>query len=444
MISKLKSKISLDAHFAELFKGSFVNFSIRILSMLLSYLVIIWITNHYGAKEFGVYTIGLTILSIAALIPIFGLGQGLVRIIAEFYVNNELNKVYSTLRKSILLTASLSILFSIALYTQADFFSLILNKPNLKGVFEVVSYAILPMALIRVFAGAMQGLKKIVQFSVISHLLIPSLFLMVLIVVNFYSPKIGILELYAISIIIAASIGLIIFKKSLPNISNIKTPSTHSLKEIIKTSYPMLLIGSSMMIMTWTDILMLSYYTTEEDVGIYAAAQRISTLISITLMSVTMAAAPKFVEFYIKNNMASLSRIVQQATKIIFFTSLPIFLIVFIAPNWIMSLFGPEFTIGVSALLLMAFSQLMNSLSGSVGYIMQMTNNQKMFQYIIISSSVLNILLNYLLIPIYGIDGAAFSSMVSMIVWNIVTVIFIKQKLGFLAIYTPVNLRKAL
>jgi len=127
-----------------------------------------------------------------------------------------------------------------------------------------------------------------------------------------------------------------------------------------------------------------------------------------------------------------------------FFTSLPIFLIVFIAPNWIMSLFGPEFTIGVSALLLMAFSQLINSLSGSVGYIMQMTNNQKMFQYIIISSSVLNILLNYLLIPIYGIDGAAFSSMVSMIVWNMVTVIFIKQKLGFLAIYTPVNLRKAL
>ena len=102
-----------------------------------------------------------------------------------------------------------------------------------------------------------------------------------------------------------------------------------------------------------------------------------------------------------------------------------------------MELFGQEFSAGVVALLLISFAQLVNSISGSVGYIMQMTNNQKIFQFIIIFSAILNIVMNYFLIPIYGINGAAFSSMISMITWNVMSVIFIKNKLGFWSIYMP-------
>ena len=68
---------------------------------------------------------------------------------------------------------------------------------------------------------------------------------------------------------------------------------------------------------------------------------------------------------------------------------------------------------------------------------MQMTNNQKVYQYIIILAFIINLILNYILIPIYGINGAAFSSAVAMAFWNLALVIIIKQKLGFWTIYIP-------
>jgi O-antigen/teichoic acid export membrane protein len=68
---------------------------------------------------------------------------------------------------------------------------------------------------------------------------------------------------------------------------------------------------------------------------------------------------------------------------------------------------------------------------------MQMTDNQKIFQNVIIVASIINILLNYILIPKYGINGAAIASMFSMIFWNVTLVFIIKQKLGFWTIYLP-------
>ena len=74
------------------------------------------------------------------------------------------------------------------------------------------------------------------------------------------------------------------------------------------------------------------------------------------------------------------------------------------------------------ALLILAFSQVINAMSGSVGIILNMTGKEKVFRNILFFALAINIVLNLFLIPIYGIEGAAIASASSLIYWKIVIV----------------------
>jgi O-antigen/teichoic acid export membrane protein len=437
MINRFKSKLLADVHFAELIKGSLSSFILKVVGMIFGYLGVLWITNYYGAAEFGVYTIGVTLLSIAVLIPKFGMDQSLVRIIGELFTKGEISKLYDVLKKSVLFTIILSITVSLILFLNSDYIAILINKPELNQTIQTISYAIVPMALVAIIAAVMQGMRRTIIYVIITSVLLPFLFFISLVIFSLNSINISALELYIGVTFVVLILALLLFKFVLPNKDKKISSETYDFNKIIQISAPMLLTSSFVLIMSWTDILMLSYYTTAAEVGIYSAALKVAAITSISLMAINSIAAPKFVQFYTNNDMKGLAQIAQQSTKLILFTSLPILILIFIAPEWLMGLFGNEFTAGVAVLLLMGIAQFVNAFSGSVGYIMQMTDNQKTFQNVILVAAVLNIVLNYLLIPKYGINGAAFASMVSMIFWNVTLVLIIKIRMGFYTVYNP-------
>ena len=81
--------------------------------------------------------------------------------------------------------------------------------------------------------------------------------------------------------------------------------------------------------------------------------------------------------------------------------------------------------------------RLISSFSGSVGNILQMTGNQNIYAIILLIGAILNVVLNLIFIPLYGINGAAIASMSSLIVWNLSMVLVVKQKFGFYTCYIP-------
>ena len=92
----------------------------------------------------------------------------------------------------------------------------------------------------------------------------------------------------------------------------------------------------------------------------------------------------------------------------------------------------------VALLFILLSGRFFSSICGPVGVVLQMTNNQHIFQNILLIAAVFNISLNYFLIPIYGINGAAFASFASLLFWNIFMVIVVKKKFGFYSFYFPI------
>ena len=216
------------------------------------------------------------------------------------------------------------------------------------------------------------------------------------------------------------------------------------LKKMLKISLPLMFAQSVQFIMAWTDKLMLGNMLGPESVAIYGVAFRFSMGVSITLMAINSIASPKFAEKFSNNDISGMGKVAMQSAKLIFWTTIPLASILLIFPKFFMGLYGTDFVdsplilgAGFEALRWLIIGRIVNALSGSVGNLMQMTGQQNNYMKILIAGSIINVTLNYILIPIYGIKGAAFTSVCSLSFWNLTMVYMVKKKFGFSTFYIP-------
>ncbi len=434
MIQRIQTKISQDKHFKELLKGASSAFILKLAGMTIGYISLLYITNRYGATNYGILALCMTILSIFTLLPKFGMENAVVRIVGELHTQGKYFEIYHVLKTVVCFTFVLSLLSASLLYFSSGVIAnSLLHKPSLHSYLQIIAIAIVSTIFITVAAAYFQGIRNTKSFVFIQTILNQIFFLLFLVTNGFLGLTENIVLVYVFANIISSIISILLLFNNLKNRNSIQEnmPISYEFFKIIHLAFPMLLAGSFALLMRWTDILMLGMYKTEADVGIYSAAQRVAGLTSLSLIAINAIAAPKFVQFYSQKDMTGLERIAKQSTKLIFFTSFPLLVIFFIFPHQIMHIFGSEFIQGASTLMILSIGQFINAVSGSVGYIMQMTDHQKIFQNVILIATIINIVLNYFLIPAYGIEGAAFASIISMVFWNVTLVIFIKIKLGF-------------
>src|SRR5690606_26691389 len=95
-------------NFIELLKGSSISFSLKVVGMIFGYIVMVFITNFYGAEEWGIYSLCITILSISILIPKFGFDNSLLRIITELNTTNKKDQIFLIIIKAMLISVALS------------------------------------------------------------------------------------------------------------------------------------------------------------------------------------------------------------------------------------------------------------------------------------------------------------------------------------------------
>lgn len=190
----------------------------------------------------------------------------------------------------------------------------------------------------------------------------------------------------------------------------------------------MMLSTSILLIMSWADSVIIGIFKAESEIGIYNVAIKLAMISGLVLGAINSIVAPKLSEAYNNGRKKEFALIVRQSTRVIFFSSLPILIFLIVFPEFLLSFFGSEFLIGKTTLYVLLVGQIINAFSGSVGVIMQMTGREKLFQNILIVALIINIGMNFLLIPTYGIIGAAIASSASIVFWNLTSVAFIYKE----------------
>ena len=440
-----------DKDFLELFNKGGVAMLYRIGGQLLGFLLTFVIAYFFGANGLGDYVLAIIVLKIFTLISKLGLDTASIKYIAGYSSENSLSSILDFRKKSIFLITTVSIICSLVMYLGANIIAEFI-KANPQQI-EITSFFILPMSLFIFHYQNMRGLKEIAGYSFFFWMS-QALFSLIAILVLTTFTKDPAVPLYAylISLIVISIFSIISFTYFLNKRKRIKQLFTddkrsESIKNILIVSLPLMLAQAVHFIMSWTDKLMLGILdspdvisglsTNSAQIGVYHTAFKLSMFATIGLMAVKSIASPKFAELYKKQEFKLLKKVTQQSTKLIFWTTLPLVALFIFFSESLMLLFGDEFQAGVFAFILLSIGRVFVSFSGAAGNLLQMCGRQVIFMNIAVIGSVINVVLNFSLIPIYGINGSAIATMISLVSFNFLLVYYVKKEFGFYTFYNP-------
>ena len=201
-----------------------------------------------------------------------------------------------------------------------------------------------------------------------------------------------------------------------------------TITEIFKTSSPMALSAIAYFIMQSIDIIILSIYQGFDQIAYYSVSVKLAMLTTLALMSVNIVIAPRIAEIYENQKMQKLQKLIKHSTRIIFLISICVISILFFFSEEILGLFGQGYVIANNALLFLLAAQFFNAVSGPGAIYLNMTGRQKTLNKILVSALIINISLNFYLIPTQGINGAAIATLVSLIIWNTIATVLIYSR----------------
>ena len=438
-MKKIFQKVLDDRDFSELLKGGGISFILRFGGLTVGYLLTLVIANLFGAKGLGDYVLAIAVLRLFTLLAKLGLDTTSIRFIASFASQDKWTSIFKFRKQVVSILSISSVVASVLMYFLSTPISQLINANPL--YIQINAFFVLPMIFFMLHYQSLRGLKRIAEFSFF-YRMSQALFSLVSIVIlyQFFATSDIPVYAYLISVFIVSVLSFISFRYWLNKRSKgIDSAELEimSYSDLFKISIPLMFAQSVQFIMAWTDKLMLGNMMGSEEVGIYFTVFKLSMFASLALMAINSIASPKFAELYGKKDFDSLKKVAHQSSKIIFLSTLPLVLLFFAFPDFLLGLFGEEFKVGVNAFLFLSFGKLISSLSGSVGNILQMTGKQIIFMNILFVGAIVNVLLNFLLIPKFGINGAALASMISLSMWNLIMVYFVKREFGFYTFYIP-------
>jgi O-antigen/teichoic acid export membrane protein len=416
----------------ELFKQSGITGLGRFGNLFLRYIQTLLITRMLGAGDFGLYVLGRNTAQLVANIGAFGLGPTLTRLIPVNLTNSR--AVSTILRYGITVSLISSIVLSLTLLLLSGWISeMVFHQPELEDVLFWFCLAIPIQSLLQVLYGTLRGYKKISARVFTENLIFPIVSIFILTIFSLL--KLGLLAAIASYIIsyILTAIFAGYFVNKIDGIfskwKSIGKPDTEVKREVNQMAVPLLLSTSLDFVQKWADTFMLGILSTLASVGIYAITLRVAAFIQIPLTAMNMVFGPMVAEISALGDTHRLGQSYKLVTRTAFILSFPIFGLIFLLPQQVLSMFGKDFQEGSQALVLICFGQLINVAVGSTAQMLVQTGKAKTHMYNSIVFVVLTISLNWLLIPEYGIMGAAVANAITLGALNIMRLIQIYQSI---------------
>jgi O-antigen/teichoic acid export membrane protein len=420
-MSKNQESEEYNKHLSNVAKQTSINFIGRIAKLGFSFITGILLARVLGPSLLGQYNLGNTVANFTTNFTKIGFDQGLVRFIPMYKTKNEYGKIKYLISMSFLISALLSILIGSVFYFYSDFLAVSLfNDIEMSGVLKITAFLIFIFTYYRLSSSVLKGIKRIDYLTIVSSFIVPITFLLSLLILNKYDVFTVIsIRMFSYFLGIIFIIYIIFKKEKFINVDFKKI----NLKKYFSFSSPLLFIGLLYFLISHIDILMLGYFLESADVGIYSVAVRISRMAVFLLSATNTIFGPTISELTAKKQFKTLEKLLKSITKIILVFSLNFLLFVIIYNQEILTVFGSEYMLGGTVLIILTFGQFINAAVGPTGTILIMSGKQNYEVFNSIAICILNIILNIILIPKLGITGAAIATATSIVIINIFKVL---------------------
>jgi len=204
----------------------------------------------------------------------------------------------------------------------------------------------------------------------------------------------------------------------------------HRVREWLSLSVPLLFSSGFLLVFSKTDIFVLGFFLSAEEVGIYGAALKTAQVVTLTGFAVDAVAGPAIARTYADRDREALQSLARRLVTLYFGSAVAVALVLVLAAPWVLALFGPKFLAGQPAFFILVGGLLVNASTGAQSFFLTMTGRERPCMWIHARCAVLNIALNTAGIYFYGIIGAAMATAISLVVLNVWIYRTVRKHLG--------------
>ena len=421
---------------SSLARGWLLNLLGVISSGLFGFIFGIIIARGLGASGAGVFFTAVALFTIATAGAQFGAATGLVRSIARFRALGQHDLVRPTLSIALLPIVLTGILFGTALYLLADdIVGLVLNgsAAETAGRYLRALAPFLPLAVASTaLLAATRGFGTMVPLVAIEQIgkaiLRPAFALVVL------AGGLGSVALaFAWAIphalgFVAALIALVLLIRRNPNAATrgAYRPRGDVAGEFWRFAAPRGVAGVFQITLLWLDTILVAALASPHEAGIYKAAISYITQGTFANQAIVFVIGPLLSALLAQELRERAQSVYQTATWWLSALSWPIYLALAVFAPLFMSVFGPEFVAGDTVLVILALPMLLAMAAGPVDVVLVMAGKSSWNLLNAGLALLTNVGLNLLLIPLFGITGAATAWAATILVSNVAALLEVR------------------
>ena len=419
-------------------------FMIRVASAVIAFLSQVLLARWLGSFEYGIFVAVWVGVMVLATLAGFGFPSAAIRFVAEYGEKQKPGLQRGIIKSSVLISfVASSLMAAVGAWILYNFTEL------------VTQYFVIPIYLAAIclpmisLPGVLDGISRAFNWPKIAF------------VPTYIVRPVGILAVMGIALLLgypasaktamwSAIIATYVTTAGQLVSLYLKLEQTlppanpeYKIRYWVLTAMPMFLVEGFYYVQTSVDILFVSMLMRPEDTAVYFASAKVLALVHFVYFAVRAAVSHRYSAYHASGKISEFKNFVQKTVTWTFWPSLLLAIFMMVFGKYFLLLFGSEFTVGESLIWILAIGIVIRSSVGPAEALLMMTERQKACAGIYAATLFVNIALNFSLIPIYGLHGAAIATTLALAFESMALHVAARKTLGIHAFIIPQKAEQA-
>jgi len=408
-------------------KGSLV---VYILGAALAFSTQILLARLMGAAEYGIYYYAFSWLVVIALVGQLGFDQAMLRFLPVYIQDSDWSKAKGIIsagsKLALLSQTTLSVLMVLSVLAMGDSLS------GTQRTTLIIAALCLPLrGLIYVRQATLRGFMYTVR-SLLPDAVIQPVILIGLVLVLFSTRDLSSAPAFMTATFVALFLSFLIgayWKTRLTPTAITSAMASYEVRKWLRIAFMLLIINGAHILLGNADLLILGFFRDSADVGVYGVSSRVASVVTFILIATYPVFAPMIARDHAAGRQQDLQRSIAYGMRPVSVIAAVLSIVLIVWGSQILGLFGEEFEGGKTALTILVVGQLVNALCGPVALLLAYGGKEYLTAKVLVGVLVISVVLQLSVIPTFGMEGAAFVTATSVVLWNIALYVLARRNL---------------